>query len=319
MERSKKKIVTITGGTGGYALLSGLKKRFDNIAAIVAMADDGGSTGVLRDELGILPPGSVRLPIMALSDLDDQDLLAGVMHHRFEEGQLEGHNLGNLLIAGLIDITGSFEGAIEALGEILSMRGRVLPVTLQDSRLHARRKDGSVVVGETNIDIPREDMSTTPIEEVWLEPTAHVNPGARQAIFDAEIIVIGPGDLYTSIFPNLVVKGVRSALQETRGRIFYITNIMTKHGETDGFAASDFLRVVEKYLGEGVVDVVLANERMPHTDRLQPYEEERATIVECDAENFRETPELIVKDFLREEGFARHDSEKLATAIFESM
>ncbi len=314
---SKKKIVTIGGGTGVYTVLTGLRPHFQNLTAIVTMADDGGSTGILREEFGILPPGDVRRALVALSSSDNK-VLSELFSYRFHEGTgLTGHSFGNLMLTALERLTGDFESAIDEAGKILMACGKVVPVTLQRASLMAELGDGTTVKGESNIDIPKHDGNLK-IEKVWLEPDAKVNVNAVKVILAADAIIIGPGDLYTSIVPNLLVKGVKEALKKTKAKKIYFTNVMTKYGETNHYKASDFVRVISDYLGPDVLDFVLINKTRPNPKRLAAYIAQQADFVEPDVENFGDsnlnvTP--VQADLVRESGLVRHDPRKVAQAI----
>jgi uncharacterized cofD-like protein len=311
---SEKRIVVIGGGTGVFTVLSGLREHFKNLTAIVTMADDGGSTGLLREEFGILPPGDIRRALIALSASDNKTL-SELFNYRFKEGSgLAGHNFGNLMITALERITGSFEKAIKEAAKILSVQGSVVPVTLKPVRLMAQLEDGTVVRGETNIDIPLHD-GRLKIRRVWLEPAAPLNPEARRVIMAADLVVIGPGDLWTSIMPNLVVYGMRQALKESKAKKLYVVNVMTKHGETNGYRASDFLRAIEDHLGKGVINYVLMNNKRPTATRLKPYIREHAEFVVPDIESSSKHPVPITADLIRPRGFIRHDPAKLARVI----
>lgn len=297
-----------------FTVLSGLRKHFADLTAIVTMADDGGSTGVLREEFGILPPGDVRRALIALSGRDNA-MLAKLFNYRFAEGKgLSGHSFGNLMLAALERLTGSFPRAIEEAGKMLGVAGRVLPVTLTKTRLHAELEDGRIVDGEANIDVPLHDGRLR-IVRVWLKPTARITAAARVAIMEADAVLVGPGDLYTSIIPNILVRGVPEALKQTKAKKMYVVNLMTKHGETNGFAASDFVCALERYLGANVLDAVIANSNVPALSRLKPYVHEGAALVKIDAVNFPKGLRLTRADLLRPRGFLRHDSEKLARVV----
>jgi len=314
IKKEKKKIVVIGGGTGIFSVLNGLKNYFDDVSAIVSMADDGGSTGILREEFGILPPGDVRRAIVALA-CSDNKILSELFNYRFKEGRgLAGHTFGNLMIAALERITGSFDKAIKEASKIFALKGKVIPVTLQHTRLHAKLENGQIVSKESNIDIPRHDGHLK-IKKVWLKPTARLNSEAEKEILAADLIIIGPGDLYTSLIPNLLVRGLKKSLKQTNAKIIYFVNLMTKHGETDSFRASDFLRVLENYLGKGVLDYVAVNSKKPAPVRLRPYVSERAYLVENDFKKTNKKPILIAADLMRPRGFIRHDAEKTANII----
>ena len=307
-----KKVVVIGGGTGVFTVLTGLKKYTSDLTAVVTMADEGGSTGVLREEFGILPPGDVRKALIALADTDNK-LLSELFNYRFKEGVgLTGHNFGNLMLTALERITGSFTEAIKETEKILGVKGRVLPATLVKSRLFAELENGKIIKGEGNIDIPNHDGHLR-IRKVWLKPKATINPEVRAAIHKADAIVIGPGDLYTSIIPNLLVDGVSQAIGESKARKIYVVNFMTKFGETHGFVAGDFVSEMEKYLGRDVLNFALINNKRPSSRRMKKYILERASFVEIDKLPGRPSP--IFGDFLRSNGFVRHDPDKLARVI----
>lgn len=305
------KIVVIGGGTGIFSVLSGLKKYPVDLAAVISMSDDGGSTGILREEFGILPPGDVRRALIAMSHTGDRTL-SDLFNYRFAEGGLSGHAFGNIMLTALERICGSFETAVDEAARILGVRGNVLPVTLDNVRLCAKLEDGSIIRGETNIDIPKHDGGMK-IVKIWLEPVAKINPRVRRAITEAEMVVIGPGDLYSSILPNLRVDGVTAALQRSRAKKIYVVSLMTKWGETHGFGAGDFIKVIEKYLGGGILDYAVINTKEPSRDRLNKYEEERAEFVRAEKLPGGATP--IRGDFLRRRGFVRHDPEALAKIL----
>lgn len=313
-----KRIVVIGGGTGVFTVLSGLKAYPHHLTAIVTMADDGGSTGQLREEFGILPPGDIRRALLALAD-SESALFADLFTYRFEEGEgLSGHSMGNLLLIALERITGSFERAVRAASNLLGVDGDVYPVTLDNVRLKAVLSDGTEVYGESVIDSSEEARSSA-IERVELVGKATANPKALDAIAVADVVVIGPGDLYTSILPNLVVPGVSEALAASKAKKVYVVNVMTKFGETDGFSARDFVDAIERVLGENVLNVVVINS-VPPSEALQlRYANVRkATMpVEYQAQHFAEAPyRVVLEDVVRSDGqFIRHDSGKLAVVL----
>ena len=311
-----KNIVVIGGGTGCFTVLSGLKKYPVYLSAIVSMADSGGSTRILREEFGILPPGDVRQALIALSRSEKS--LANLFNYRFNEGSgLSGHSFGNLLITALERIKGSFEKAIEEAGKILNIKGEVIPVTLQNTHLYATLENGKVVKGEANIDVPKHDPNLK-IKRVYLKPQAKVNKKAKSAISKADLIIIGPGDLYTSILPNLLVNGIPKAIRKSKAKKIYICNLMTKHGETNNFCRLDFVREIEKYLGCKFLDYVIVNNRKPSSARIIKYEKEGAIFVKCNGKNnSRKKPKIIKGNFLRKKGFIRHDPNKLAKALIK--
>jgi uncharacterized cofD-like protein len=313
MSFENKKMVVIGGGTGCFTVLSGLKKYPVELSAIVSMADSGGSTKILREEFGILPPGDVRRALVALSQ--SEKLLSDLFSYRFNEGRLAGHNFGNLLITALERIKGSFEKAVEGAGRILNIKGEVIPVTLQSANLQAVLEDGQVIKGEANIDIPKHDPKLK-IKKVYLKPQAKVNKKAKKNILEADLIVIGPGDLYTSIIPNLLVKGIPEAIRKSRAKKVYVCNLMTKLGETNNFTGLDFVKEIERYLGGRFLDYVIFNNKKPSADRVAKYEKEGAAFVKCSKEDFKGRKFKIIKgNFLRKKGFIRHDPNKLAKAL----
>ncbi len=312
---AKKKIVVIGGGTGVFTVLTGLRKYPAELTAIVTMADDGGSTGMLREDFGILPPGDVRRALIALSKTEDK-ILAELFTYRFKEGAgLYGHSFGNLMLAALERIVGDFEGGIAAAGKILGVEGGVIPVTKTFTKLFAELENGEVVRGESNIDMPSHD-GRLKIKRIWLKPKAALNPSAKKAILDADLVVLGPGDLYTSVLPNVLVKGMPEAFKKTKAKKVYITNLMTKFGETNDFVASDFLKTIEIYLGKKVLDYVVANNQKPVPVRLRPYVKEKASFVELDSDNFPKKPLLVSAPLARERGFLRHDPKRLARILW---
>lgn len=310
-----KNVVVIGGGTGIFAVLTGLKKYPYNLSAVVSMADDGGSTGVLREEFGTLPPGDIRRALVALSASDNK-IVSELFNYRFKEkSSLRGHSLGNLLLTALEKITGSFDQAVEEAVKILNVKGNVIPVTLESTHLFATLKDGKTIEGETNIDIPKHD-GKIPINRVFLKPVVKANPGAVQAIRDADVIIIGPGDLYTSLLPNLIVEGVSAAISASNAKVVYIVNIMTKFGETYQFKASDFFRVIEQTLDHGVIDYCVINTQKPTGELLERYEKDREEPTIFDKKSFAgKNVKLLSGKFLRRGKFLRHDPRKLAKAL----
>lgn len=310
-----KKIVVIGGGTGVFTVLTGLRPCFDDLTAIVTMADDGGSTGILREEFGILPPGDIRRALIALSTTNDK-MLAQLFSYRFEQGfGLTGHSFGNLLITVLERITKNFEEAVNEAGKILSIKGKVIPVTLGNTRLVAELENGQKIIGETNIDIPKHDGNLK-IRKVYLKPPVKINPNAKKAIMEADAVIIGPGDLYTSIIPNLLVGGMKEALKKTKAKIIYISNVMTKFGETNNFRSSDFIKVISDYLGGDVLDYAIVNDKKPSLKNLSLYVKERSDFVEPDLDLKKNKKTAVIgSDLLRAGKFIRHDPKKLCGLI----
>ena len=314
------KIVSIGGGTGSYNLLSGLKHHDCELTAVVTMMDSGGSSGRLRDEFGHLPPGDLRQCLLALSHDDHSGMvLRQLFNYRFNKGNgLDGHSFGNLFLTALTEVTGSAERAIGEMGRLLNIKGRVLPVTLTNSNLCARLQNGTTVVGETNLD-HREIEPEVPIDYVYLEPSAFVHPLTAEAIIEADAIVIGPGDLYTSIVPNLLVEGVNEALARSRGVRIYVCNLMTKPAESDGFKASDFIREVQNYLGSrAALNHVIVNNQLLPGRTAERYQGERSTQVAFDEEAcVALVDDLLPRPLMAVGNFVRHDPDLLADAIFE--
>jgi len=302
------RIVAIGGGTGLSTLLKGLKEVTANLTAIVTVADDGGSSGRLRRDYGILPPGDFRQCLVALADAEPQ--MSQLLEHRFGgRSDLAGHSFGNLFLAALAESTGSFERALEECSRVLAVRGRVLPATLTPVTLGAELADGRTVSGESAI-----GHAGSPISRVFLEPSSPVaSPEALAAIGDADAIIVGPGSLYTSILPNLLVPEIARAVRESAARKIYVCNVATEPGETVGYAVGDFVRILESYLGVGVVDRVLANDRL-----LVREGDDNAPAPEPVRLDFRmASPPVVGADLLNESNPARHDSRKLAAALVE--
>lgn len=323
---SAKKVVVIGGGTGIHNLLIGLKKYTPNITAIVSTLDSGGSSGRLRDQFGHLPPGDVRQSLVALSPDQESFLtLRKLFTYRFNKGQgLEGHTFGNLLLTALTEIEGSEEKAIEAAAAILGLNGKVVPVTLQQAHLTAKYEDGTVVTGEHEIDEPKHD-GRLKIIDFYLTPKAQCNPKAVQEIKQADLIVIGPGDLYTSLIANLLVDGIAEAIRNSPAKKIYVTNLMTKYGQTFGFNATEHVQEIQKYLGGDVLDYVLLNTSVLPEDIVALYREENDYPVKDDLKEnhyqIKRTELLSPLAYQKVEGdllrrsLIRHDSEKLAEAV----
>lgn len=309
-----KKVVVIGGGTGVFTVLTGLKDYSDlELCAIVSMADDGGSTGLLREEFGTLPPGDIRRALIALSG-SNKEVLSKLFNYRFDkDSSLKGHTVGNILLTALEKITGSFPAAIAEAVDILNVKGKVIPVTLSQTSLVAELEDGSKIYGETNIDIPKHDGKKK-IQKLSLNSKAPANPDAISEIEEADAVILGPGDLYTSIIPNLLIDGISDAVRKTKGKVIYNINIMTKYGETNGFKASDFIKTIEEYLGKNIIDFVTINTEKPKGDIVERYEKENVGFVE---DNLRDSNIKVIKgDFLRRGMFLRHDPKKLSEKLY---
>jgi uncharacterized cofD-like protein len=314
-------MLTIGGGSGQYALLAGLRD-IDGIeiTAVVSMVDSGGSTGRLRDELGILPPGDVLKCILALSP--HRDSARAIFLKRFRaDRRLEGHNAGNMLLTMLSRYTGSFPSGVQALAEILDVRGRILPVTIDRATLVAELTDGSRIYGENAIDMPRGTQREK-IRDVFLVPhhSDHITvyPPVIEAIAMAETLVIGPGDLFTSILPSLIVPGVKEALQKTCANVLYVLNIMTKFGETHQFRGRDFVKTLEGAI-ERRIDGFVYNTRAPSDDLRSRYREQKSEFVAFDnTDGWWKDRVVYGADLLDTSGgVVRHDSRKLAQLIQE--
>ncbi len=304
-------IVTIGGGTGLGTILRGLKRVTNNLTAIVTVADDGGSSGRIRKEFGILPPGDIRNCLIAMADLEP--LMEQLMQFRFNEGAgLAGHNFGNLFLTAMTGITGDFQKAIEASGKVLAVRGRIFPATFENVNLCAELKDGSIVKGESTI-----GESKQPIKRIFLEPSqVRAVTDSITAIKEADIIIIGPGSLFTSVIPPLLVGEVLAAIKESTATKIYICNVMTQIGETEGFTASDHLQALLQHTGSGVVDyIIINNQEVPLKSRLL-YAEEGAEPVTPDVEKIVTQGVIpVTAPLLNTNGLVRHDAELLVNLL----
>lgn len=273
------KIAVVGGGTGSFMMLSALKKHTKQLAAIVNMADDGGSTGVLRDELGALPPGDVRQCLVALSD---SPKIRDLFSYRFEEGTFEGHSFGNLLLTALEKVTGNFNEAIETASKILRVNGIVIPATLDNVRLKMEWPEASLILNGERV-ISADYFKYDPRKATLsLTPSATANPTALLAIKQADIVVIAPGDLYASLGPLLVIDGIAEALKNTKATCVYVSNLVTKHGQTDGFTVGDHVCEIERFVGAPFLDYVFYNKQTPARSISHRYKEEKAFLVKVD-------------------------------------
>ena len=308
------KIAAIGGGTGLSTMLRGLKLYTPNISAIVTVADDGGSSGILRNDYGMLPPGDVRNCVSALADVDP---IAGeLLNYRFKEGNLKGHSLGNLILAALNEMSGSFEDAVEKFNHIMGVVGTVYPVTNEDVTLNAVLENGSVIHGESHIGTHRVGKGTR-IDRVYLNPEKpKAVEMAVEAILAADVVVLGPGSLYTSIIPNLLVDGITEAISESKAVKIYVCNIMTQPGETEGYKASDHLAALEKHSYKGIADAMIVNNAViPETLRMR-YSEEFASEVMVDSEKIIDRTALVSGNFLLiKSDKVRHNFSRLARTI----
>ncbi|MEK7174135.1 MAG: gluconeogenesis factor YvcK family protein [Patescibacteria group bacterium] len=318
----RPKVVVIGGGTGTFTVLSGLKLYPLDLSAIVTMADDGGSTGVLRDELGVLPPGDVRQCLVALSK--SPQFLRQLMNYRFVEGGLAGHSFGNLFLSALEKMTGSFDKAVEMAGEILQIEGRVIPSTLNRVELVAELGNGTIVHGQNKI---HHAPLSGNLRRIYLEPKAKANPKALSAIKAADLISIGPGDYYGSLIPNLLVTGIAEAIQGSKAIKAYTCNLMTKAEHTANFTVTDYAETMESYLG-GKFDYVIYNTKRPSPLALKRYAHEGERFVELGRELSgrkiigadlvsKKMPKVAKGDPLAaQRTLIRHDANKLAKLIF---
>src|SRR5262245_8003304 len=308
----RPRIVTIGGGTGHYALLTGLRDLGADLTAVVTMMDSGGSSGRLRDEYGILPPGDFTRCLVALSA--HPDAMKDLLSHRFVGGSLDGHTVRNVIFTALEQITGDTERTIERLHDVFAVEGQVYPVTLDKVELAMHLRNDHVYRGEATID-GLVDMLEAPVLSVWLDPPATAYGPALEAIAQADLIVMGPGDLYTSVIPNLLVRGVREAVAASPARKLYICNLMTKRNETPGFTVSRFISTIELYLAGGALDGVLYNEAWP-SHALDIYRSVGSEPVQPGNLAQRDRPGLCIgRDLLMEGRFIRHDPRKLAQAV----
>ncbi|MBI5273702.1 MAG: YvcK family protein [Chlamydiales bacterium] len=314
-----KKIVVIGGGTGNFTTLQGLRKYDVELSAIVSMADNGGSTGILRDELGVLPPGDVRQCLVALSN--SSRLMRTLMNYRFENGGLGGHSFGNLLLSALEKVTGSFEKAVEEVGKILYIKGKVIPVTTHPVRLKMILSDRTLLDGEKEIYLSEKiDQGYC---SIYLDPIPMVNPHAVSEIMHADAIIISPGGLYTSIIPNFLVEGMPSAILNSPAKKIFVVNLMNRKGQTSNFTVSEQLKEISSFVGRDCFDYVLVNNQKPSQELVERYANE-GDLVENDMHDNRvieapllgEIQERDTQDLMKR-SLIRHDSDKLAQELMK--
>ena len=308
------KIVAVGGGTGLSMLLSGIKNITNNITAIVSVGDDGGSSGRLRESLGILPPGDIRHCMTALAD--DEDLVTKLFKYRFDNGEgLEGHSFGNLFLTAMCEITGDMASAVKASANVISMRGRVLPATLDDMKLAAEMKDGSIVHGESAIPEAKGQ-----IQRLFSVPeNCKAMPEVIQAIREAELIILGPGSLYTSVIPNLLIKDISEEISKSGAKKIYVCNIMTQPGETDKYSVSDHLKALIKHAGvEHLIDAVLVNNNLPGSPSEKYKEQGQFPVVLDSAEIKKLGIDICAKNLIEANnaGLIRHSAGKVARAVY---
>jgi uncharacterized cofD-like protein len=316
------RVVALGGGTGLSTMLRGLKKYTGNLTAIVTVADDGGSSGKLRAEYRILPPGDFRQCITALADVEP--LMTTLFQHRFKEGSLNGHSFGNLFIMAMAEITGDFEHAIRESGRVLAVRGQIVPSTLRDVTLIAEMADGQTRIGESSIPHANGDAEgngavATAIKRVFLQPEPTINPEAEEAILNAEMIIVGPGSLYTSILPNLVVDGMAEALKASPAIKVFVCNVATQPGETDAFRVSDHLEAIERHLGANIFDFVVVNSNNNFTLPSSAQEAGIRRVVYDPATVSKRSIHAVLVDVVDPRVSTHHDPDKLARAIMKKI
>ena len=327
-EKNDIKIAVVGGGTGSFTLLSALKSHTKQLAAIVNMVDDGGSTGILRDELGTLPSGDVRQCLVALSD---SPKIRDLFNYRFNEGTFEGHPFGNIFLTALEKMTGSFSEAVKTASEILRVNGIVIPATLDDVRLKMEWPKGSVILHGERV-IGADYFKYDPRRAVLsLTPSATANPIAITAIEKADMVVIAPGDLYSSLGPLLIINGIAEALKKTNAVCVYVSNLVTKNGQTEGFSVNDHAKEIERFVGAPFLDFVLYNEQTPASDVARRYKKENAFLVKVDKKALKKaTYKSISGKFLGKmasknksdvllpaRSLIRHDANSVAAALID--
>ncbi len=321
MESKVKNVVTISGGTGGYTLLYGLKNVPNiSISAIVSMADSGGANALLRDELGVLPPSDVKKCLIALSN--HSEVVRELMDYRFSEGTLKGHNFGSIFLAALEKVTGDFVEGIEVASEILKVKGAVIPVTRDKANLSVVLRDGTILEGEHTID--EAELQKASVEKIFYKNQVSLNEDARAAILKADFIILGPADFYTSLLPNMIVQGFKEALIQSSAKIILPVNLVNKLGHTLHWKVSDYVKNTEAYLGR-LIDMILVNTEPLSQTQIENYQikKDSGILVEDDLNDSRVTRESLLSHalFINEKGdtmkrsFIRHDSFKLAECI----
>lgn len=322
-----KNIVVIGGGTGSYTVLSGLKIFTNlNLKAIVTMADNGGSTGKLRDELGVLPPGDARQCLVALAE--SPEILRELFNYRFDSGELSGHNFGNLFLSALEKITGNFEEAIKTASSILSIRGQVIPVTTSNINLCIDLDNGKKLIGEDCIANSQELINHN-IKKVNLVPKPQINPKAFDAIMKADSVIIGPGNFYCSLVPNMIIPGMKEALIKTSAQIIYNVNLMSKAGHSNNWSVEDHINQMHKFIGANVIDIALYNTTQPDPKLVEKYKEEGEPVQKATKLNKIGNTTLIGADLIANSIFInpnkkdpikrtliRHDALKLAESLY---
>ncbi|CDQ19265.1 gluconeogenesis factor YvcK family protein [Halobacillus karajensis] len=311
-QKTKPRVVVVGGGTGMPVLLRGLKNLPIDLSAIVTVADDGGSSGRLRNEMAIPAPGDIRNVVAALSDAEP--MLLELFQHRFSTGNgLSGHSMGNLLLAAMASMTGDFYKGIKEISRVLNVRGHIYPIANHSMSLHAEMEDGSIVTGESKI--PKQHKK---IKRVFVSPTPiQPLPEAVEAIKSAELIVISPGSLYTSILPNIIIPEIGQALKETKAKVTYICNVMTQEGETSGYTAADHIQALFDHIGEGVLQSVIVHNKPIEKGVRAAYAEENAEPVVYDIDRIKEMGLTVIEEDIidHKKPMLRHDTEKLAKLL----
>lgn len=317
-----KKVTVLGGGTGTFVVLTGLREKLLDLGVIVTMMDSGGSTGRLRDQLGVLPPGDLRQCLVALSDAPE--LWRKLFLYRFEQGDLKGHNFGNLFLSALEKVAGDYSQVLETAEYVLKTKGKVIPVTMEKTHLCAEYENGKLLKGEGQID--ENHTETSRIKRAFLEPSVAVNKAALDRILESDLVVIGPGDLYTSIIPILLFPEMRKALMNTKARIVFVMNLMTKAGQTANYTAEDHVTDLEKYLGRKPDHIIINNGAIP-ADILQWYIDHHEKPVANDLRPPQFNGSVIAEDVVDNvsimknradvltRSILRHDSHKLAALI----
>jgi len=312
--RTKIKVVTIGGGTGLSVLLRGLKKYPLEITAVVTVADDGGSSGKIRSDMNIPSPGDIRNVIAALSDVEPY--LEKMFQYRFDSGEVKGHPVGNLMIAAMTDIHGDFSTAVKVMSRILNVRGTVLPTTNDIATLNAVLSDGEIIRGESSI-----TKAGGVIDHVYITPSrVKPNEDVLKAIEEADYIIMGPGSLYTSIIPNLVISKVSEKIRESNAKKIYVCNVMTQHGETDNYTVSDHIVAINKHVEENIFDLVIANSREFDDSILSKYHKEKQEPVKIDQEKIKELGIKLIKNNdvgIVDNNTIRHNADKVSELIYE--
>ena len=311
------KITAIGGGTGLSTMLRGLKNYTRNLTAVVTVADDGGGSGMIRRDMGMPPPGDIRHCMEALANVEP--IMQRLLTYRFTEGPLAGQSFGNLILAALNGVTGSFEEAVSQMSQVLAITGRVLPVTSADVQLEAVFENGARVVGESKIYDVKKQQDCRIHHVELIPPKPRALPSALQAIREADLILLGPGSLYTSVIPNLLVEGVSDAVRSAKGLKLYICNIMTQDGETEGMSAADHVAALLRHSGPGLVDICLCNSAPVRTSLLERYRAEDAAPILVDRDRLEALGvELVTRPLASETSdYARHSIARLAAAVME--